>query len=193
MKHKPDAFQDIKTESLNWAQSKAAPLLAQEFYCPTRDVFQARLGTLLSHLEVKIGIDAYLISAVSGEIGNNSFDHNLGNWPDMPGVLFATDETNKAIVLADRGQGILSTIKNAVPDTKTHKAALTIAFTRIISGRSSERRGNGLKFVTKIITEKRWSLSLYSGDALAHIQNSQKLKVTTSKLRFPGCFAIINY
>jgi len=192
MKYK-HSLSDIKTKAIKWAQAKEAPPLAQEFYCPTRDVFQARLGTLLSHLEKNFGNDAYLLAAVTGEIGNNSFDHNLGNWPDVPGVLFATDETSRGIILADRGQGIMTTIRNAVPNAKTHKAALSIAFTRIISGRGGERRGNGLKFVAKIITEKRWSLRLYSGDALAHLKDGQKLTVTASKLRFPGCFAIMNY
>ena len=32
-----------------------------------------------------------LIVAVAGEIGNNSFDHNLGKWPDSPGVFFGFD------------------------------------------------------------------------------------------------------
>ena len=28
-----------------------------------------------------------VIIAITGEIGNNSFDHNLGKWPDTPGIF----------------------------------------------------------------------------------------------------------
>jgi len=31
--------------------------------------------------------DAYMAGAIAGEIGNNSFDHNIGNWPDMAGIF----------------------------------------------------------------------------------------------------------
>ena len=47
--------------------------------------------------------------AVAGEIGNNSFDHNLGNWADMIGIFFYYDEKTHTIILADRGQGVLVT------------------------------------------------------------------------------------
>jgi len=44
-----------------------------------------------------------LIVAITGEIGNNSFDHNLGKWPDEPGVFFGYDIAKGTVVLADRG------------------------------------------------------------------------------------------
>lgn len=40
-------------------------------FSKTRDVFQARLDTYISRT------NKYLESAVIGEIGNNTYDHNL--------------------------------------------------------------------------------------------------------------------
>jgi len=64
----------------NWTTSVTAFEPDQKYYCKTRDVFQARLETFQSELlKDKNNTYASLISAIAGEIGNNSFDHNLGN------------------------------------------------------------------------------------------------------------------
>ena len=65
----------------------------EDYYCPNSAVFQTRLIKMQTELgqtkdEVLKKIFP-LIVAVAGEIGNNSFDHNLGNWPDTPGVFFS--------------------------------------------------------------------------------------------------------
>ena len=91
-----------------------------------------------------------LITAIVGEIGNNSFDHNLGNWPDMPGIFFSYTIRNKEVVLADRGQGILKTLKRVRTELTNSSAAMRVAFTETVSGRYPEARGNGLKFVKSI-------------------------------------------
>ena len=54
------------------------------------------------------------------------------------------------IVLADRGLGILETLKQVRPTLKTHIEAVNVAFTEILSGRAPEKRGNGLKFVREV-------------------------------------------
>ena len=41
-----------------------------DFFCISRDIFQARLDTYI------IKSNKYLESAIIGEIGNNTFDHN---------------------------------------------------------------------------------------------------------------------
>lgn len=68
------------------------------YYCRTRDVFQARLDKMLNEL-LKINNltkeNVYLVSAMAGEIGNNSFDHNLGKWPDIMGIFFGYDIKGK--------------------------------------------------------------------------------------------------
>jgi hypothetical protein len=128
-------------------------------YCQTRDVFEGRLARLLSYAG-SAGFpdsDAALLTAVAGEIGNNSFDHNLGHWRDQPGCYFAyaVDASVLLVWIADRGRGVLASLQQAVPALSDHQQALEMAFERIVSGRHPERRGNGLKFVRSVINAHR--------------------------------------
>ena len=69
------------------------------FYCKDSSIFQARLSKMQDQLgavddeEVKKNFP--LVVAVAGEIGDNSFSHNLGNWPDVPGIFFGYDINKK--------------------------------------------------------------------------------------------------
>ena len=103
-----------------WASDDKAREPEKDYYCPNSYVFKVRLDKLEALLsEEKSLQDIFsLISSIVGEIGNNSFDHNLGNWPDVPGVFFAYDLNKKTVVLADRGQGILKTLRRARPKLK---------------------------------------------------------------------------
>ena len=94
-----------------------------------------------------------LIVSVAGEIGNNSYDHNIAHWPDIPGIFFGYELKKNQIALADRGLGILETLKRVKPELKDFKEALQVAFTEIISGRTPEARGNGLKYVRRVISK----------------------------------------
>src|SRR3989344_7535466 len=143
---------DLLKLANNWAIfGKGIP---EDFYSPDRDIFQARLLRMQDEL-LASGKDSGFVSFVGsivGEIGNNSYDHNLGNWPDMPGVFFGYDIHKKIIVLADRGLGILKTLSRVRTSLQTHEEALRVAFTETISGRAPENRGNGLKLVRKVIS-----------------------------------------
>lgn len=126
-------------------------------YCQTRDVFEGRLAKLLTYAGTA-GLredDAALLTAVAGEVGNNTFDHNLGHWRDQPGCYFAyaADAGTVLVWIADRGRGVLASLRHAIPDLRDHQQALAAAFERTISGRHPERRGNGLKFVRSVINE----------------------------------------
>ena len=84
-------LQDVNVIAHHWAQSPQAYEPKSEMYCQTSDLFQARLETFQSRLNsISLLTTVSLITAVAGEIGNNSFDHNLGNWPDIPGIFFLT-------------------------------------------------------------------------------------------------------
>ena len=166
-----------------------------DVYCQTRDVFQARLEKLQSVLGDKVPMSAVsLLSAVAGEIGNNSFDHNLGNWPDIPGIFFSYDMRIRTIVLADRGQGILATLKRVKPELSNSSEALKVAFTETISGRRPEARGNGLKFVRSIIVEHPFTLSFQTGDAHLDLkQHDSDIVVKQDAVAIRGCFATIGF
>jgi hypothetical protein len=118
-------------------------------------VFEGRLPRLLGQAR-NAGLsedDAALLTAVAGEIGNNSFDHNLGHWRDHAGCCFAfaCDAPEVLVWVADRGRGVLASLRSVDPLLVEHQQALEVAFERILSGRHPERRGNGLKFVRGVI------------------------------------------
>ncbi len=193
MNQKIQTAKDIIDEGLLWMTKPNPYKVSQDYYCQTRDIFQVRLQFFGMHLEKSLGTDAYLLTAVAGEIGNNSFDHNLGKWPDIPGIIFTHDENKKIIVLADRGLGILATIRNVKPSVSNDLEALKVAFTQIISGRFDEKRGNGLKFVTQVIRDNKWSLRFDSGRARLTIDNGSDLKIKKEIKNIKGCFAVIKY
>ncbi|PIY80383.1 MAG: hypothetical protein COY80_03260 [Candidatus Pacebacteria bacterium CG_4_10_14_0_8_um_filter_42_14] len=185
--------QNQRNVAKQWVESSQGFSLDPQVYCETRDVFQARLETLQSELGKTFSLATMsLVTAVAGEIGNNSFDHNLGNWPDVMGIFFHYDEKNKMIILADRGQGILLTLQRVKPELKNAEEALRVAFTESISGRPSEGRGNGLKFVRSVITKNPFSLDFQTGDAFLHLkQHDDTLFIQKAGAVSRGCFATI--
>ena len=187
---------DLEKNAYQWITARIEDINIQsEYYCRTRDIFQARQEKMTQELLKNRSIaedDVYIISAIVGEIGNNSFDHNLGNWPDAAGVFFGYFLSNERpkIVLADRGRGILATLKRVKPELKTDAEALKTAFTEKISGRAPENRGNGLKFVKENVEERKMRLIFISGNAIMELNRKMKIKTTNENVR--GCLAILS-
>lgn len=170
--------------------------MPEQFYCQNSGIFQARvtkMGGLM--LENKDAKDLFsLLTSITGEIGNNSYDHNLGQWPDTPGIFFGYDLNKKQIVLADRGVGILKTLKRVRPELKDPEQALKVAFTEIISGRKPEARGNGLKYVRSVISKNPISLIFQTGDAKLILNGgSADLDIKKVEENVRGCLALISY
>ena len=185
---------DLLKLANDWAISGGD--LPSEFYCPNSAVFQARLFKMQDLLIAsgKASQIFSLIVAAAGEIGNNSYDHNLGNWPDVPGTFFGYDINKSIIILADRGLGILKTLSRVRPSLANHEDVLRIAFTEMISGRAPEDRGNGLKFVRKIISENPIALFFQSGDGKLRMEgNNPDLNIEKSKTNIQGCLAVIKF
>ncbi len=179
-----------------WATNSEPTEIPSTFYSPDSSTFQSRLikmQGLLAGIPTAIKILSLLV-AITGEIGNNSFDHNLGNWPDKPGIFFGYDVNKGEIVLADRGLGVLKTLQRVRPELSSYKDALQVAFTEMISGRAPEERGNGLKFVRKVVAENPISLQFQSGDAELIIpKESSILNIANSKKFLRGCMALIKF
>jgi len=61
-------------------------------------MFKVRLSKLEKILQNDsiLADDFSLVTSSVGEIGNNSCDHNIGRWPDAPGLFFgySTKEKN---------------------------------------------------------------------------------------------------
>lgn len=191
-----DNLKNLFRLAKNWVASESENKLPADFYCQDISVFQARLSKLERDLGKIQGLKEVfpLISAITGEIGNNSFDHNLGNWPDVPGIFFAYDLNERQIVLADRGQGVLTTLKKTRSELSDHQNALRVAFTEIVSGRAPEYRGNGLKFVKDVVIDNEISLFFQTGDARLKIQKGDSdLKIEKSSICLQGCLTLIKF
>ena len=170
--------------------------LPSTFYCSNSATFQARLTKLEMLLMQQPGLEKLfsIIIAVAGEIGNNSFDHNLGKWPDIAGIFFGYDISKRQIVLADRGIGVLETLRQVRPTLGSHIDAVKVAFTEIISGRAPEKRGNGLKFVREVTMTQPINLFYTSGDAEVRIKSPDKeFRLTRGQEISRGCLAIIEF
>mgnify|MGYP001589299564 FL=1 len=97
-------------------------------------------------------------------------------------------------MLADRGLGILETLRQVRPGLKSHVAAVEVAFTEFISGRAPEKRGNGLKLVREVVMERPISLFFISGDAEVRLKGSNKVfRVTRGQRTLRGCLAKIEF
>jgi hypothetical protein len=175
-----------------WVNSDKPYSPAQDFYCQTSDVFKFRHEKMAHNLDDDITNS--LISSAAGEIGNNSFDHNLGNWPDTMGAFFAHDLNKRRIVLADRGMGILTTLRHVKPELQNDEEALLTAFTKYITGRAPEHRGNGLKYVIDAIRQAGANFFFQSGNAILEMKKNKK-DFTIKKADTPihGCLSLIEF
>ena len=185
---------DLFKFAFEWVINKTEFL--DTFYCQTSSIFQAKLVKMERALMEKPGFEKLysLIVLVTGEIGDNSFAHNLGNWPDVPGIFFGYDLQKRIIVLADRGLGVLETLHRVRPALSSHVAAVEMAFTEFISGRAPEKRGNGLKLVREVVTTQPIDLLFMSGDAEVRVQDPErKFKVTRGTSMIRGCLAKIEF
>lgn len=188
-------YKYLNSVATRWAYAPASKIgyVPPRFYCSDSSIFKARLSRLESELQLDPALkDSFsLVTSLVAEIGNNSFDHNIGNWPDMPGIFFGYDLSKRKIILADRGRGVLATLKSVRSSLSNDKDALNVAFTEVVSGRSLEARGNGLKYVKKVVTEYAMSLWFESGEAAAIIDNH--LDIVHVGHNFKGCFVILDY
>lgn len=190
-------MKDIIMRVHQWVQQEGDPSpLSDDIYCSHRDVFQTRLDKMTSLLLSSTVVSenqTYLITAIAGEIGNNSFDHNLGNWRDISGIFFYYDFNSRprTIVLADRGRGILATLQPVKPELDNDADAINTAFTEALSGRAPENRGNGLKFVRQVIHDQQLHLLFSSGLAQAEIND--KLRIHPIDKYVHGCLAILTF
>ncbi len=76
-------------KTTEWFRKTTPPEIVQEV-CSSRDIFQGRLDHMLRKLsqKTKKETESALFTAVIGELGNNCFDHNLGQWKDISGCQF---------------------------------------------------------------------------------------------------------
>jgi len=137
-------------------------------FCKYRDEFNAKLEHFLKMFR-NFGLseaDSQRATAVIGELGNNVFDHNLGNWPTpIVGALIAGQNypTYKRveITIGDPGVGFYESLTKAFPDIKSDMDAIKKGLEGN-TGRVGEERGNGLKLIQK------WTINNFSGQVMIH-------------------------
>lgn len=188
---------DLEMLGFAWATSAQPPELPSIYYCERSDRFTSRVEKMGAELQKNGNISedlASLLTLVAGEIGDNSFAHNFGNWPDEPGIFYAYDINKRLIVLADRGRGVKMTLRQVRPNLTTDVEALNVAFTEIVSGRDPEKRGNGLKVVRSVVESNKISLLFRSGLGIVTIplqSGKMRVKMTDSNVR--GTFTVIQF
>ena len=119
-----------------------------------------------------------MVVAVVGELGNNVFDHNLGNWPtDISGCFIVAQNYPKdrrlELVIGDPGIGFLGSLKTAYPVLNDDLSAIKMG----LSGKTGwvdTKRGNGLIFVQNT-TQARFSgnIVIHSGSGLVAVEKDR--------------------
>ncbi len=186
---------DLAGKAWKWIASNEPLEPETSYYCQTRDIFSARLERMKNDLNKQEEDNrTALVVAIAGEIGNNSFDHNVGSWRDIPGIFFGYDVNKRELALADRGQGVLTTLRRVRPTLKDDITALKTAFTEIISGRAPEARGNGLKFVRQAIALSGASLTFQSGNGRVKLTDrDKKMRIHRVSNQIQGCLVVIKF
>ncbi len=188
--------EDLYALAQAWAASAQPGIIPEKFYADIAPRFQARQSAMgiLMEREHLLPVDTVsLLTAIVGEIGDNAFTHNIGNWPDATGIFFAYDLGKREVIVADRGRGVYATLKVVAPEITSDKDALRVALTKFISGRAPEKRGNGLKFVREVIIEHDFHLEFQSGLAIARISKKTGLQIETAEKNIRGTIAKITF
>lgn len=186
-----------------WAAAPAGTEPPPEVYCATRDVAQARVQTLYALLEKsRVPADgAALLAAIAGELVSNCFDHNLGAWHDISGCWFEHHlaAASARILVADRGQGFLGSLRRVRPDLADHRSALLAGFTARVSGRAPEPRGRGLTFVLESLARLGGTdVEFQTGDARLTFTSPVSPEtlaphVKAAKRAIPGTYAKLTW
>ena len=114
--------------------------------------------------------------------------------PQSQGVFFGYDIPKRVIVLADRGRGVRTTLQQIRPELSDDMEALRVAFTEVLSGRSPEKRGNGLKVVRSIAESSSIGLLFRSGIGKAIIpKHLGKIRIEITDENISGTYAVITY
>lgn len=189
---------DLPTLGWAWATSGQPPELPSDYYCERQDRFTSRLAKMGVICQKTLGDNeeniASLLTLVAGEIGDNSFAHNAGNWLDVPGIFYAYDVNKRMIVLADRGRGVRATLQRVRPTIANDMEALQIAFTEVVSGRDPEKRGNGLKVIRSVAEKTAIGLTLRSGLGIVRIPKEPgQMVIKQAKENIRGVYAVITF
>jgi hypothetical protein len=141
-------------------------------HCSFRDELAGRLSSKIRLMFRDFGMnkeEEQRVTALVGELGNNVFDHNEGEWPtSFRGAIIIAQRYPQLrkieVVVADAGVGFLGSLKTYDPAPKDDVEAIKLGLLGI-TGRAGERRGNGLK------TIQDWTINNFNGIVRIHSGN----------------------
>ena len=132
-----------------------------------------------------------LVGSSLGEIVDNAFSHNIGQWSNDIGPLVIGLMQNNiqkrelTVSICDFGVGFLQTIQHNFPKIVTEAGAVSLALKANITGRPNQRGGNGLLFLQKnIFNGFKGMLSIRSTNTLVNVTDFNKCEIITEELPF---------
>ena len=158
-------------------------------HCSTRDQFDGRLGRFVSMFQ-HFGLDeneAKRATSLIGELGNNTFDHNLGNWPtDVSGCIIAAQNYPNLkriqVAVGDPGVGFLGSLKAAFPELTNDIEAVKKGLGGN-SGRIGEVRGNGLRIIQNwTIDNFSGMLAIHSGEGFVQVEKDRMMEKRVNRI-----------
>ncbi|NCU42282.1 MAG: hypothetical protein EOM19_06225 [Candidatus Moranbacteria bacterium] len=158
-------------------------------HCKTQDEFGGRLHRFINIFQnFGMSVDqSRYITTILGELGNNVFDHNWGNWSsDFTGCIILAQRYGGLhqkiqIIVADFGSGFLTSLHPAYPELNDDLSAIEKGLSGF-TGRIGEQRGNGLKMIQNWTIDKFCGkLSIHSGEGLINVDASGIHKKNISK------------
>ncbi|MDP2930727.1 MAG: hypothetical protein Q8N56_03970 [bacterium] len=138
-------------------------------HCIFRDDLEARLGSKIRRMFFHFGLNENeepMATSLVGELGNNVFDHNDGQWPtSVRGAIILAQmnpqQRMAEVVVADPGIGFSGSLKALNPNIANDVDAIKLGLTGA-TGRIGERRGQGLQIV------QDWTIKKFAGIVKIH-------------------------
>lgn len=154
-----------------------------------RDDFEASLPRVIRFLQKQMvdDVDAYRITAIVGELGNNNFDHNLGRWPNgfignFVALRYNKKERLLEIVVIDLGIGFKESLKENKPAPASETEAIKMGL-KGVTGRVGEKRGNGLRTVVAWIKKYyRGLMRIQSKEGIIVVDKDKPVTVADKKI-----------
>ena len=137
-------------------------------HCVFRDELNARLGKI-NRMFSSFGLkeaEASMATSLVGELGNNVFDHNDGQWPTSVrgAIILAQMNPLKGrieVIVADPGIGFRRSLAALDPSVTNDAEAIKLGLSGV-TGRIGERRGQGLRIV------QDWTINNFAGIVRIH-------------------------
>ncbi|MEK7147128.1 MAG: hypothetical protein AAB772_02630 [Patescibacteria group bacterium] len=138
-------------------------------HCIFRDELDARLGKInRMFLHFGLGeIEGSMTTSLVGELGNNVFDHNDGQWPtSVRGAIILAQVNPRQrrieVVVADPGIGFKGSLAAlSAPVKNDDLEAIKLGLSGV-TGRIGEPRGQGLRIV------QNWTINNFAGIVRIH-------------------------